>query len=564
MRIVSFLVTIFISNTLQAQINNWSKGAIKTEESFVNSINVDANKEVYFGGSFKDTVQSDDFYFETLPGKYKILCGKYKNDGTLLWVSADGECDFISVYSTDYDQSGNLYVGGMCGGDITFNGITYPQMDAGFFVKYDNQGNPQWIRFIKGDSEYNYNILTSLKVDSENNIYTYGLYSGIIDFGDTTVACLQGIGASALLAKFDPSGLFLWARSYLPTGGDLLVTKAEAIEIDGDDNVYVSGGLLGTLTIDSTTITSFEKEDIFINKVDKNGNSKWLIKEGVDGIDEYGKLSAIHDDALYYIMVFQGDSTVVNGQIHRGVNSVYSLVTGHVLIKYDTSGVVQWSKLVATPIQNLGHIQTFKIDLDKRGNIIAGGCYSGGVDFIDTTISNNGNFDPYILRLDPSGNLIDAWSEGYKTTEYVTDMEVDDCGNYYLGGMFIDSTGLGGIPLKTKSEKAAHFISRISTNKDCDLILGMGKQSSDMSDIMIFPNPAYNNESAQISIGEAMSGAINIRLKDVMGNKVHEQTAFFNNDLSLKVATDNLVSGTYFVEISDEKRSQVKKLVVVK
>lgn len=551
MRIVSFLVALFISITLQAQINNWSKGAVKTGGSHTTSISVDKNADIYFTGTFFETLQSEDFYFDAPPNSYKTIWGKYKSDGTLIRASAFEDLH-ASLITCDQDE--NFYIAGTYHGDVTFNGITYALSEGGFLAKYNNQGNPQWIRFVKGEI---YSGFESIKVDSENNVYVYGNFSGQVFIGDTAVDGLSELRSTAVLAKYDPSGNFLWARSYVPTAGDFKYSSSESIQLDEKDNVYVTGGLVGTLTVDSTTIAG-KSVTIFIHKLDKNGNSKWLTNLGAGHISFYRDLSAIHDGAFYYVHEFDDDSTNINGEVYLGDQ------TRTTLIKCDTSGIVQWSKLLALSIRDVGYILSFDVETDHAGNIIVAGSFSGEINFIDTTFSNHGDLDPFILKFDRDGNLIESWSEGYESDEVIFSIAFDSCGNYYLAGMYQDSTAIGGIFLKNTSERLSYFITRIATNNECDLILGVGNQISDISDVMIFPNPAYNNESAQISIGEAMSGTINISLKDVMGNKVHEQTAFYNNDLHLKIATNNLVSGTYFVEISDEKKIQVKKLVVVK
>ncbi len=562
MRVLIIILTLFVSCKLQAQNINWSRGAAKTELSAINSLNVDGNGNSYFGGMFSDTVITEEFNFKTQPGKYKILCGKYKNDGTLIWAAADGECDAIYSYSSAYDQSGNLYVGGSCRGDITFNGITYQNINSGFLAKFDNQGNPQWIELVKGIFDSYSSGISFLRTDSENNIYIFGSFVGAVDFGDTTVASLPKPWSNAVLAKYNPSGKCLWARSYLPTGVNLPATKPSSLEIDEDNNVYVAGGLVGTLTLNSTTSVTSDGEDIFLLKLDRDGNSKWLTKIGIANTSEFGQLSDICNGTMYFCMRFQGDSTIVNGEIYKGVVNKHNVVTGNVLIKFDTSGAVQWSKLIDVPVQNAGYVNTMEVDLDKTGDAIVSGCYGGSIDFIDTTLSNDGDLDPFILRFDHMGNLLEIWSEGYKTDEYISSTEIDACGNYYVAGMFFDSTGLGGVPLKTKNSKWSYFLTKISTNSECEIITGI-EQRVELSDVTIFPNPVYNKEVVQIEIAKAMYGPATIKIRDLVGNMVYEQSVSNKSNTRLEVAAGNLVTGTYFVEIYDGRKLQVKKLVVI-
>ncbi|HYH57540.1 MAG TPA: hypothetical protein VD772_13065, partial [Anseongella sp.] len=113
------------------------------------------------------------------------------------------------------DSSGNVYSTGSLVGSATspntFSGLvprTYGSEDI-YLVKYDSAGTIKWIKSaggVKGDRAQ------GICVGSDGNIYIAGYVQSPSYLFDS-VTHLQGDDATlGFLAKYDPSGNFLWVR----------------------------------------------------------------------------------------------------------------------------------------------------------------------------------------------------------------------------------------------------------------------------------------------------------------------------------------------------------------
>lgn len=138
------------------------------------------------------------------------------------------------------DPSGNIYVTGRC----------YQTANGGNFttVKYDANGNQQWVDHYNGTSANGANRGISMVMDQWNNIYVIG-----------TVSSNQG---DIAIVKYNPSGM-VWSKSYEPywfgSAGDFGV----GIAVDTLGHIYAAGQI---------TSLSGNLYDLYVMKCDSNGD----------------------------------------------------------------------------------------------------------------------------------------------------------------------------------------------------------------------------------------------------------------------------------------------------
>ena len=83
----------------------------------------------------------------------------------------------------------------------------------------------------------------------------------------------------AFVAKYDADGAFLWARAI--EGTDITVhTDSRRMRTVMSMSWAVSGG---TATFGDTDLTSRGEKDIFLAKLDSDGNFLWAVRAGSDG-----------------------------------------------------------------------------------------------------------------------------------------------------------------------------------------------------------------------------------------------------------------------------------------
>ena len=277
----------------------------------------------------------------------------------------------------------------------------------------------QWAKSIGGptnDEAY------SVAVDAVGNVYTTGYYNGTVDFDPGTgVFNLTSAGnMDVFVTKMDASGNFVWAKSVGGPFNDV----GQGIALDASGNVYVSGEFNPDVTNDFDTgpgTFSMSQHgtnyDIFVLKLDTDGNFKWAKQEGSTG-----------DDLEWAIAVDQAGNVYTTG----AWKAFYPYIS-----KFDTDGNLKWEKeLTWVSGQNVSAGRS--IAVDAAGNVYTTGYFGATLDFDPGPGTYNlkpNVYDIYVSKLDASGNFV--WTKqigGGANSGY--SIALDAVGNVYTCGSF--------------------------------------------------------------------------------------------------------------------------------
>lgn len=118
----------------------------------------------------------------------------------------------------------------------------------------------------------------AVEVDGGGNILVTGSFSspGII-FGTNTLTNSGSNTSDIFIVKYDAAGNVLWAKSFGTSNND----EGRCLTYDGSGNIYFAGYFNGaTLAMGNSTLTNSGNDDIFIAKLDFNGNVLWASAVG--------------------------------------------------------------------------------------------------------------------------------------------------------------------------------------------------------------------------------------------------------------------------------------------
>ena len=120
-------------------------------------------------------------------------------------------------------------------------GLTSVGGNDGFVIQLNPAGSPQWLHAFSGAGEQQPHGVAS---DSSNNVIVAGTYAQSMDLGTGTLTS-QGMN-DIFLAKFDSSGNTVWAESFGAAGTDIgyavTVDSADDIWMCGSYSGTVSFG----------------------------------------------------------------------------------------------------------------------------------------------------------------------------------------------------------------------------------------------------------------------------------------------------------------------------------
>lgn len=300
-----------------------------------------------------------------------------------------------------------------------------------FLITVNSFGQYQWAKLIGG---VDFDFASAVAVDKNSNSYVTGSYKGTVDFdpGSATFNLTSVGGADVFLLKIDPAGNFVWAKSM----GGVNTDEGKAVAVDAAGNIYCTGNVTngGDFDPGPGTLSLGGPNDIFIVKFDAAGNLLWGKSAGGDYFDYAYSIAVDTEGNVYTAGHYEGSGDYDPGP---GTSYLYSSAgySGFIL-KLDTNGNFSWARSVG----NSALSELRSIALDPSGNLYAVGAFQGTIDFspgdgiIDLTSA--GDFDIYVLKLDPSGALLWSKALGGPALDAVFDVHLDNDKNVFLTGSF--------------------------------------------------------------------------------------------------------------------------------
>lgn len=381
---------------------------------------------------------------------------------TFSWVNTAGNGSFVdyglgvAVDNNHNVISTGMHLGNGMFGSTAVNGFGY--QDA-FIAKYDSAGALLWVNGIGGgEQDWGYAVTT----DASNNIFVTGTYAWYaIHFSATDSLAISAPQATnCFVAKYDPSGNFLWARS-----GGCSYSKSSAIATDASGNVVISGFYNGSINFSSTTLTG-GGSNLFFVKYDASGNLVWA-KSGTSS--SMCSTNAMKCDA--------GGNIYATGKISQNITfgpNTYTRQGGDDMYtaKFNSNGDVQWFQLegktlaASTTTNNLDCGNG--IDVDNSGNVYVAGS------LIDTFISASMFQSAAIVKYNNAG--VKQWLYKFGNnngTDVFNNLSLDAAGNPYVVGTYAGALTIGTSLLPVASD-ADIMIAKFNASGNCIGAIGIG------------------------------------------------------------------------------------------
>lgn len=237
-----------------------------------------------------------------------------------------------------------------------------------------------------------------IETDNNGNSYLTGFVGGNSTFG--TLNSTGNGGQDIFVAKMDNQGNFLWLKTFGGSG----VERGLDIALDNNGNAYVTGYFFGTVNFGGTSLSSNSgSRDLFVTKLStSNGNVVWAKKLG--GSDAETGHSVTCDNAGNVIVVgqFEGSLTIGSNTYTTPLNTMSNTpAQGILIVKYNSAGVVQWSKVGVSDFNN----RAIAVHHDASNNIYLTGNFSDDLLIDGTTISNQQLNAGFVAKFTPTGSM---------------------------------------------------------------------------------------------------------------------------------------------------------------
>ncbi|WP_222930590.1 Ig-like domain-containing protein, partial [Synechococcus sp. BIOS-E4-1] len=235
---------------------------------------------------------------------------------------------------------------------------------------------------------------------SDGSSIVTGDFGGTATFGNTTLTSAGG--DDVFIAKLDANGNYVWVKQAGGTSGD----GANGISSLSDGSSIVTGYFNGTATFGSTTLTSAGLNDVFIAKLDANGEFVWAKQAGGTSGDYATAISSLSDGSSIVTGNFLGTASFGSTTLTSAGMDQWEYHGDGFIAKLDANGNYVWAKqVVGTSGDNAVGVSSL-----SNGSSIVTGYFQGTATFGSTTLSSAGNDDDdvFIAALDSNGNWISA------------------------------------------------------------------------------------------------------------------------------------------------------------
>lgn len=408
------------------------------------------------------------------------------------WANRVGNTYNDNINSIAVDNSGNVYSVGAFQNTVDFDpgAGTYNLSASGtsrdvYVLKLDANGNFVWAKRI-GDANDDYG--NGLCVDASGYVYLTGSFEGTVDFNPGAgTANLTSVGVDAFILKLDTDGNYVWAKSFGGDGSD----GGNSITVDASCNIYTTGGYQNTADFDPGNgyynLTSVGSTDIYINKLDPNGNFLYVVSMGGTSYDGTSYITLDNSGNVYVTGSFQGTADFDTG---AGTNNFTAVLGYDIFVsKFDADLNYSWAKQLG----GTGDDKVKSITVDGNGNIYTAGSFGGTIDLDPSgnvqELTTLGYLDIFISKLNSSGDYV--WCKQLGGTDYDEGSFIltDASNNVYITGYFrgtvdfnpgtetfeMTSFGISDI-FVLKLDASANFISAFQ----------LGGTSTDIGNVMDF------------------------------------------------------------------------------
>ena len=369
-----------------------------------------------------------------------LLCLVSDHHGqTVQWAKKGISEGFENGNAVVVDDSGNVYVTGQFEFTSVFDNVTlysYGQHDM-MVAKYGNDGKLRWIRQAGGPGG---DIGNGIGIDALHNVYVTGEIEDTVKFGSITKRSLGG--NDGFLAKYDVNGKIVWVKDFGTASGS---EKGRAIAVSPSGDVYITGNFSTSTDFGNITLTSNGGNDIFIVKYDTDGDVIWAKKAGGPSQDRGYGIVIDASENVYITGTFTQSATFKNTTITNPANN------SSFVAKYNSSGQFQWvneSGACCDTTKSNG------IALDDNGNIYIAGYFMDETRFDSYRFNSRGVSDIFIVKYDPSGDVIWAKQAGGIEEDGAYGLVVDNLNHLlYVTGLVREQGNFDNIPYGVRGYK---------------------------------------------------------------------------------------------------------------
>ena len=363
---------------------------------------------------------------------------------TPIWTNALGSGGASGGNDVAIGVKESYFVGGYFGGLTIIGTDTLHTMggDDGYLAKFDVKSKLNWTKQFKGMKDEE---VLEIARDGKDNVYILGSFNSPKVTLDLLELVNKNNDYALFIAKVDSNGVAQWLKpisaSYMPryygiqhalkvtTDGSTffvahsLNDRMNLLRFDGEgtlqgattgtasgksisdiflynNKVYFAGTFSGSLTFDTKSVTSSDKDDQFVGEMGLTGAVNWIRSYGGLG-SQFVNSITVNDNGIYVAGAFYKTATM-GSQTFNSENS------SHLLTRLDFNGGL--TKAISPTVGGFyPEANAIKISTDGQ-NLYVVGSYYGSINFGSKTIKTGISTDSYLAAFGCNLNFLNVYT----------------------------------------------------------------------------------------------------------------------------------------------------------
>ncbi|MBK9737867.1 MAG: T9SS type A sorting domain-containing protein [Saprospiraceae bacterium] len=453
---------VLIRKSTSLGILQWVKQLGSTKSDISYDVSVDLDDNLFIVGTFQHSLfLGTSLILSSTNQKLNSFIVKLNTNGELLWARKLESDIAVTAKSVTAGLAEELVISGYFEGNASFASLFPPFNLASnggndiFILKMN--GNTGQALFLKRIGGSDHEFVSQHTRDNQNNIYVTGDYRQVLDFdpgiGEALVNT-KGL-TDIFVLKLSATGNFLWVNSY----GGTNVDYGHSVTTDAQRNVIITGKYSETVSfglLSDQELISKGGTDIFVLKLDQNGNTIWANGMGSPQNDQ-GNQVLVNNTGITYLCGLYRGKVDFNTAFERKNESESNGGADMFVLILNQDGT--YNEHFARG--GIANDQINDIGLKLNGDLISTGGFGAIVDFDPTSgelnILSNGGLDAYLINdficVNPYLKVVNVprpevckgdrgliqITEGYLNGASQWSWQKDSCSNItFASGSFID------------------------------------------------------------------------------------------------------------------------------